>query len=74
MLTQIFETLTSGANSFITFFKSLLESVITIFYTAGESGAAGTLTDVGILTIVGVSVSFVLFGLRWITKLIKLRG
>lgn len=74
MLSQIFETLSQGASSFITFFKTLLENVITIFYTAGAEGAAGTLTDVGILTIVGVSVSFVLFGLRWITKLIKLRG
>lgn len=74
MLTQIFDTLTTSGASFITFLTSLLNNVVAIFYKAGEGGAAGSLTDIGILTIVGVATSFVFFALRWFTKLIKFRG
>lgn len=74
MITQIFNTLTTSGQSFLTFLTGLLNNVISIFYTAGESGASGSLTDIGILTLVGVATSFVFFGLRWITKLIKFRG
>lgn len=74
MLSQIFSTLTTAGGSFITFLTTLLNNVVSIFYTAGESGATGSLTDIGILTIVGVATSFVFFALRWLTRLIKLRG
>lgn len=74
MLEQIFSTLTSAGQSFLTFLTALLNNVVSIFYTAGSGSTAGSLTDIGILTIVGVATSFVFFGLRFIRNLIKLRG
>lgn len=74
MIQSIFETLSNGASSFITFFKSLLENLIQIFYTTGADGASGALTDIGILAVVAVSISFVMFGFRMVSRLIKLRG
>lgn len=74
MLSVIFTNLTTAGQTFITFLTSLLNNVVSIFYTAGADGAAGSLTDIGILVIVGVASSFVFFAIRWITRLIKLRG
>lgn len=74
MIADIFGTLTQSGSAFLTFLTGLLNSVISIFYTAAEGSTPGSLTDIGILTLVGVATSFVFFGLRWITKLIKLRG
>lgn len=74
MIQSIFETLSNGSSSFITFFKSLLENLIQIFYTTGADGSAGALTDIGILAVVAVSISFVMFGFRMVSRLIKLRG
>lgn len=74
MVSAIFSQLTSGAQSFVTFLTSLFQNVIDIFYTAGEQGAAGSLTDIGILFVTAVAVGFVYFGIRWITKLMKFRA
>ena len=73
MISAIFSQLTSGASSFITFLTSLFNNVIAIFWTAGE-GTTGSLTDVGILMITAVAVGFCYFGIRFITRLVKLRG
>jgi len=74
MLNAIFTGLTNGATSFVAFLKSLFQMIVEIFYTAGEAGAAGSLTDIGVLLVVGVAIGFVYFGIRWITRLIKFRG
>lgn len=78
MLGQIFTTLTDAGQSFITFLTSLLNNVIAIFYTAPTvvegTTVPGSLTDIGILTIAGIATSFVFFAIRWLTRLIKLRG
>lgn len=75
MLSAIFSTLTTAGQSFITFLTALLNNVVSIFYTAPSgSETTGSLTDIGILVIVGVATSFVFFCIRWLTKLVKLRG
>lgn len=74
ILEQVFGVLGSAGGEFITFLKGMLSSIVSIFYTAGTSGADGSLTDIGVLTLVGVASSFVFFALRWFTKLLKLRG
>lgn len=74
MISAIFSQLTSGASSFITFLTSLFNNVIAIFWTAGEGSTIGSLTDVGILMITAVAVGFCYFGIRFITRLVKLRG
>jgi len=75
MIGAIFTAMTSIGESFLTFFVNLLTSVFAIFYTApGSSGGTGTITDIGYLVLAGVVVSFVFFAIRWITRLVKLKG
>ena len=72
MIAGIFAQLTSGAQSFITFLTSLFNNVIDIFWDSTATTPA--LTDVGILFVTAISVGFVYFGLRYITRLIKFRA
>lgn len=71
MVQEIFQQITTGATSFLTFFKTMLNNVIELFYTTGEGGG---LTDIGILMLVGLGTSFALMGIGWVTRLFKLRG
>lgn len=71
MLSAWLSGLGSGVTGFIDFLKSMLTSVVSLFYTAGEQGAAGTLTDFGILAAAAMGIGFIFMGLRWITKLLK---
>lgn len=71
MLSAWLSGLGSGVSGFIGFLKSMLTSVVSLFYTAGESGATGTLTDFGILAAAAMGIGFIFMGLRWITKLLK---
>lgn len=75
MVSAIFTALTSGAQNFITFLTNVFQNVISIFYTAPTgSETTGSLTDMGVLLITAVSLSFVFFAIRWITKLVKFRA
>lgn len=71
MLTAWLGGLGSGVSGFISFLSSMLQSVVSLFYTAGESGAPGTLTDFGVLAAAALGIGFIFMGLRWITKLLK---
>lgn len=73
MIQTIFETLTQGGQAFITFLSNMLTAVMNIFGSTAENGTY-SLNAVGILTIVGVAISFVYFVIRWVTRLIKLRA
>ena len=74
MLDAMFTVLKTAGSGFVDFFKELLVAIVSLFYTAGAEGAAGTLTDIGVLTVASIAVSFVIFILSWVRKLIKLRG
>lgn len=75
MIGAIFDQLTSGAQSFVTFLTGLFNNVVAIFYTAPTgTETQGSLTDLGILLITAISVGFVYMGIRWITKLIKFKA
>lgn len=74
MLDAMFTVLKTAGSGFVDFFKELLVAIVSLFYTAGTEGAAGTLTDIGVLTVASIAVSFVIFILSWVRKLIKLRG
>lgn len=74
ILTEIFTTLTSAGTSFISFLSSMLQSIVDIFGTTDATTGNFTFNFIGILTLVGVAISFVYFALRWVTRLIKLRA
>ena len=70
LIQGIFAQLTAGAQSFITFLTNLFQNVIGVFWNSTTSA----LTDVGILFVTAISVGFVYFGIRYISKLIKFRA
>lgn len=73
MVSAIFNTLTEITTSVITWFTSLFNGVTEVFYTAGEGGASGQLTLIGMLALIGVGVGAFYFVLRWIMSLIRVR-
>lgn len=72
MIAGIFQGLTTGASSFITFLTSLFNNVIGIFWNS--EGTTPALTDVGLLFVTAIAVGFVYFGIRYISRLIKFRA
>lgn len=74
MVEQFFTTLTSSGEAFVTFLVSILKSIWGFLYTAGVDGSGGEFTSQGLFVIVGLAISFVFFGIRWISRLFHLRG
>lgn len=74
MVSEIFTTLTEAGSSFVAFLQSLLTAIMNIFGSTDATSGSYSLNPVGILTIVGVAIGFVYFVIRWVTRLIKLRG
>ena len=70
LVSSIFSQLTAGAQSFITFLTNLFQNVIAVFWNSTNN----SLTDVGILFVTAISVGFVYFGIRYISRLIKFRA
>jgi len=73
-VSAIFDTLSQIIVQIVSLMGSLFEGVADIFYVAGEQGAAGTLTFVGTLSLIGVGISLFWLGFRFIRSLIKARG
>lgn len=71
MLSAWLQGLGGGVSGFISFLSDMLQSVVSLFYTPGAEGAAGTLTDFGVMAAAALGIGFIFMGLRWITKLLK---
>lgn len=71
MVSALFTELGNAGTAFIAFLKSLIESVLTIFYTAGTGGATGTFTTVGTLMLVAMAIGVVYSIIGWFGKLIR---
>lgn len=74
MINELFTQLGNGGSQFVTFLKSLIENVFQLVWTPAESGAGGKFTDVGILVIVAMVAGIVFSVIRYVVRLIKLRG
>lgn len=74
MINELFTQLGNGGSQFVMFLKSLIENVFKLVWTPAESGGGGTFTDVGILIIVAMVAGIVFSVIRYVFRLIKLRG
>ena len=70
VVTALFQSLTTGANGFVTFLKDLLTSIVSIFYNATDS----VMTDFGQVFLIAVAASLVFWGIGWLSRLFKLRS
>ena len=70
LLESIFGKLADIVGYIVSMFQSLFGGVIGIFWNS----TSGTLTDVGILTLVGSAMALFIFVLNWITRLIKVKA
>lgn len=66
---------TDGGSGFISFLKSLLSAVISIFVETGTgtNGPTYTITQFGEIFFGVVVIGFVLWALGWVTSLLRLR-
>lgn len=75
MVSEFFTALTSSGSAFVDFLVKAIQSIWAIFYTpAGEGGTGGGFTSIGLFMIVSLSIGIVYGLIRWITKLVHLRG
>lgn len=73
-ITQIFETLGDIISGFSTLLVSLFENVVKIFYTAPTgSETIGSLTVVGVLTLVAMGCGLVIWGFKFLRSLIRVK-
>ena len=75
MVVSLFEKLGESGSKFIAFLKSILESAMSIIWApAAEGGTGGTFTDVGILIVTAMAVGIVFSVIRYVVRLVHLRG
>lgn len=58
----------------MTWVTTSLTSVQSIFYTPGASGAAGSLTFLGVLAVIGVAIGVAFLIIGVVQNFLKLRG
>lgn len=73
-ITQLFSGMGIVAGNVGDLFIKVFEAAVKVFYTAGTGDAAGQLTFIGWLSLIGVVSSIFLFGFNYIKKLIKIKG
>lgn len=73
-ITQVFETLGDIIEGFSSTLVSLFENVVKIFYTAPTgSETVGSLTVVGVLTLVAMGCGLVIWGFKFLRSLIRVK-
>lgn len=73
MVGALFSELAVIVQAFITLLVTLFTNVVSIFYTAGTEGAAGSLTIVGELFLISAGTGLVMWAVYWIRSLIRIR-
>lgn len=73
MVVDIFATLGDIVSGFASLIVSLFTSVASIFYTPGVGDASGQLTVVGVLMLMSIGTGLVIWGIRFIRSLIRVR-
>lgn len=74
MVVELFQNLGESGSKFITFLKTILEMAMTLVYTPGSDGASGKFTDIGILIVTAMAVGIVFSVIRYVVRLVHLRG
>ena len=73
MIETIFTGIGSGATGFVGMLKNVLTEIVGLFGTEGTGGTF-TLNAYGYLTLAAAGVGVAYLGIRWITRLVKMRN
>ena len=74
MINDFFTALTTSGTSFTDFLVKVIQAIWAVFYTPATETSAGGFTSIGLFAIVTLSIGIVYGLIRWVTKLIHLRG
>lgn len=74
MVVELFQNLGESGSKFISFLKTLLEQAMTLVWTPSAEGTGGSFTTVGILIVTAMAVGIVFSVIRYIVRLVHLRG
>lgn len=74
MVASFFTTMKEAGAAFIQFLISCIQSIWGIFYDSSANEGAGEWTSIGIFIIVALTIGIVYGVIRWISKLVHLRG
>lgn len=74
MVEGLFQNLGESGSKFITFLKTLLEQAMSMVWTPAAEGTGGSFTTVGILIITAMAVGIVFSVIRYVVRLVHLRG
>ena len=75
MVAEFFNALTQSGSSFVQFLVSAIQSIWAIFYNSSPAeGQTAGFTSIGLFMIVSVSIGIVYGLIRWVSKLVHLRG
>lgn len=73
MAQAILDVITTIIEGIASAFANVVNSMIPIFWTAGEAGA-GSLTFIGVIVLISLSIALVTFMINWVTRIVKARG
>ena len=74
MVEGLFQNLGESGTKFITFLKTLLEQAMSMVWTPASEGTGGSFSNVGILIITAMAVGIVFSVIRYVVRLVHLRG
>lgn len=70
MIASLFSALTEALGGFAESFASVVTDVVAIFWNATDN----SLTLIGTLMVIGLAISVVYGVIRWISRLVRMRG
>jgi len=74
IVSTIFDALSQIITNIVGLMGDLFDGVVEIFYVAGEGSSAGSLTFIGVLSLVAVGLGLFWLGFKFIRSLVKIKG
>lgn len=74
MVSSIFEILGDIVTNFSGLLVELFTAIVSVFFTPGTDGAPGELTIIGVLTLISVGVSLVIWAFNFFRRLLRFRA
>lgn len=74
MAQAILDVITTIVEGIASAFANVVKALVPIFWTAGAGEATGSLTFIGVIVLISLSIALVTFMINWVTRIVKARG